>query len=168
MLIATDIEKICTFCCGIMGEMGDLLDMSYQKINVILFCWVEPGIFLGLLLVFLWGCCCFPGNHGLAWVSIVVNTLVILVTVVMLCISTAMLVKQFRDGLADPMSILNMNETNTMYLNWYSDTVQTLLHVGGKLGISYAAVNLLYYVLLLPTGIILCYWCIIKNLIRHT
>lgn len=92
----------------------------------------------------------------------------ILVTAVLLCVSTIMLLKQFHIGLEDPMSILNMNETNPMYLKWYNDTVQTLLLVGGKLGITYAAVNLLLYVLLLPAGIILCYTGIIKNLIRHT
>lgn len=162
------IERACAFCCGIMAEMGNLLGMSYQRANVILFCWVEPGIFIGLLLTLLWGWMHFPLRRRLAWASLVVNSLAILTTIVLLCISTIMLLKQFHIGLEDPMSILNMNETNPMYLNWYNDTVQTLLHVGGKLGISYAAVNLLYYVLLLPVGIILCYCGIIRNLIHKT
>lgn len=161
------IEKACAFCCGIMAEMGNLLEMSYQKVNVILFCWVEPGIFVGLLFVFLWVFFRLPGSRGLAWISLVANTLVILIMIVILCISTTMLVNQLCDGLVTPMFILNMNETNPMYLNWYNDTVQTLLHVGGKLGITYAAVNLLYYVLLLPMGIILCYWGILRKLIHE-
>lgn len=162
------LEKACAFCCGIMAEMGNLLGMSYQRANVILFCWLEPGIFIGLFLTLLWGWMHLPLRRRFAWASLVVNTLAILVTAVLLCVSTIMLLKQFNIGLEDPMSILNMNETNPMYLKWYNDTVQTLLLVGGKLGISYAAVNLLLYVLLLPAGIILCYTGIIKNLICHT
>ena len=162
------IEKACAFCCGIMAEMGNLLDMSYQRVNVILFCWVEPGIFIGLFLTLLWGWMHLPLRHRLAWASLIVNTLAILVTVVLLCISTIMLLKQFHIGLEDPMSILNMNETNPQVLSHYDVTVRALIIIGGKLSLSYAAVNLLIYVLLLPAGIILCYAGIIKNLIHHT
>lgn len=160
------IEKACAFCCGIMAEMGNLLGMSYQKINVILFCWIEPGIFIGLLLAFLWGRLHLPGSRGLAWVSTVVNTLAILTSVVLLCISTSMLLKQFHLGLENPISILNLNETNSLFVDQFNKTVRALTVVGGKLGISYAAVNLLYYVLLLPAGIVLCYWGIIRILIH--
>lgn len=160
------IEKACAFCCGIMAEMGNLLGMSYQKINVILFCWIEPGIFIGLLLAFLWGRLHLPGSRELAWVSIVVNTLAILTSVVLLCISTSMLLKQFHLGLENPISILNLNETNSLFVDQFNKTVRALTVVGGELGISYAEVNLLYYVLLLPAGIVLCYWGIIRILIH--
>lgn len=162
------IERACAFCCGIMAEMGNLLGMSYQRANVILFCWVEPGIFIGLLLTLLWGWMHFPLRRRLAWASLVVNSLAILTTIVLLCISTIMLLKQFHIGLEDPMSILNMNESNPLVLSQYNETVRALTNIGGNLSLSYAAVNFLIYVLLLPAGIILCYAGIIKNLIHHT
>ena len=162
------IEKVCAFCCGVMAEMGNLLDMSYQRVNVIMFCWLEPGIFIGLLLTLLWGWMHLPLRRRLAWASLVANTLAILATAVLLCVSTIMLLKQFHIGLEDPMSILNMNESNPLVLSQYNETVRTLINIGGNLSLSYAAVNLLFYVLLLPAGIILCYAGIIRNLIRHT
>ncbi len=162
------IEKACAFCCGIMAEMGNLLDMSYQRVNVILFCWLEPGIFIGLFLTLLWGWMHLPLRHRLACASLVVNILAILAIVVLLSISTIMLLKQFHIGLEDPLSILNMNESNPLVLSQYNVTVHALINLGENLSLSYAAVNILIYVLLLPTGIILCYWGIIKNLIHHT
>ena len=160
------IEKACAFCCGIMAEMGELLGMSYQKVNVILFCWVEPGICLGLWLVLLWSCLHLPCSRSLAWVSLVLNSLLIVATAVMLCISAIILVQHIKTAVANPMAIINLNETDPLFVNKFNETVQALSDVGHKLGISYAAVNLLYYVLLLPLGIILAYWGIIKNLIR--
>ena len=162
------IEKACAFCCGIMAEMGDLLEMSYQKVNVILFCWLEPALFIGLLFTLLWGWGHLPWRRRLAWISLAINTLTILTISVLLCISTTMLLKQFHEGLEDPMSILNLNESSSAIVNQFNNTVWILAAVGGKVGLSYAAVNLIYYAILLPTGIILCYWNIIKNLQRKS
>ena len=160
------IEKSCAFCCGIMAEMGNLLEMSYQKVNVILFCWVEPGICLGLWFVFLWGCLHFPWSRSMAWVSLVFNSLLIVASAVLLCISAIILTRHMQGGVSDPMSIINLNEADPLFVNKFNETVLVLSDVGQKLGISYAAVNLLYYVLLLPIGIILGYYGIIKNLLR--
>lgn len=160
------IEKAGAFCCGIMAEMGNLLGISYQKVNVILFCWVEPGICLGLWLVLLWGCLHLPGSRGLAWVSLALNSLLIVATTVLLCISAIILTQHMRETISNPMALINLNETNPLYVNKFNSAVQTLYDVGGKLGIPYAAVNLLYYVLLLPIGILLGYWGIVKYIIR--
>lgn len=160
------IEKACAFCCGIMAEMGNLLEMSYQKVNVILFCWVEPGICLGLWLVFLWGCLHFPWSRSLAWISLVLNSLLIATTAVLLCLSAIILAQHMNSTVSNPMAIINLNETDPLFVNKFNETVQALSDAGHKLGISYAAVNLIYYVLLLPMGIILGYCGIIKNLLR--
>lgn len=160
------IEKLCAFCCGIMAEMGNLLEMSYQKVNVILFCWLEPGIFIGLFLTFLWVCLHLPWRHEIALVSLVIYSLFILAIVVLLFIATVMLVKQFHADLENPVTILNMNESNPLFVYQFNDTVKLLTDVSGSLRLSYAAINLLLYVLLLPIGIILCYLGIIKNLVH--
>lgn len=159
------IEKACAFCCGIMAEMGNLLEMSYQKVNVILFCWVEPGICLLLWFAFLWGCLHLPGSKALSWVSMGVSSLAILATAILLAMAALMLAKHLNEGPADPISIFNMTEPHPLYSGRFTEAVDNLTKAAGTLHISYAAVNLLYYVLLLPAGIILGYWGTIKNLL---
>lgn len=158
------IERACAFCCGVMAEMGNLLEMSYQKVNVILFCWIEPGICLLLWFAFLWGCLHLPGTRALSWVSLIISSLAILATAALLAISAVTLVRQITAGLSDPRAIFNMNEPHPLYLGKFNETVKDLTLIAHKLGISYAAVNLLYYVLLLPAGIIAGYYGVVKKL----
>ena len=66
--------------------------------------------------------------------------------------------------MSDPRAIFNMNEPHPLYLSKFNETVKDLTLTASKLGISYAAVNLLYYVLLLPIGIIAGYYGVVKEL----
>lgn len=158
------IERACAFCCGVMAEMSNLLEMSYQKVNVILFCWVEPGICLLLWFAFLWGCLHLPGTRAISWISLIISSLAILATASLLAISAVTLARHIEAGMSDPRAIFNMSEPHPLYLSKFNETVKDLTLTASKLGISYAAVNLLYYVLLLPIGIIAGYYGVVKEL----
>ena len=56
------IEKLFAFCCATMKEMGGLFHMSYQKINVILFCYVELILFFFSMLALLYVLFRIPGD----------------------------------------------------------------------------------------------------------
>ncbi len=158
-------ERACAFCCGVMAEMGNLLGISYQKVNVILFCWMEPGICLLLCFALVWGFLHLPGCKALGWISLGLSSLAILATAILIAMAALMLVMHLQEGLADPTSIFNMTESHPLFASRFTEAVDNLTKMAGALHISYAAVNLLYYVLLLPVGIIMGYWGTLKNLL---
>lgn len=159
------IERACAFCCGVMAEMGNLLEMSYQKVNVILFCWVEPGICLLLWFAFAWRYLHLPGSKVLSWISMGASSIAISVTAILLIMAAVFLVRDLQNGLDDPTSIFNMTEPNSLFVIWYNETVVDLTKIAGALHISYSAVNILYYVLLLPVLIVAGYYEILKDMI---
>lgn len=148
-------DYLCAFCCAVMAEMGDLLNMSYQKVNVYLFCWVEPGLCVAiwLLLLLIW--LGLPGKRILAWAGIILTTVVVVAVIVLLAASLIRVIGHAEELMADPALAFNMNEPDPAIVNRFDNTVKVLSKTAKWWGLTYGAVNIIYYMLLLPVGILI-------------
>lgn len=147
-------------CCGTMYSMADIFGRTYEYVNVVLFCYVEPVLTVLMLLGALYALIRLPKARHVAkafmWLGIVVSAL----TGVLLIVSAI-----HAWGMVDMLNItqeeINAVQTSIMTpdpdpvihdlfqrsMHWLMDT--------SKGNIGYNAINLLVYVLLMPVLIII-------------
>lgn len=151
------IGGLFAICVGIMIGVGNLLHVSYDTINVIMFCYVEP-IFTGIMIVLaILALCKQPvSKTGIWFFRIVVGSVIALFAIgglyflgeVLLFINTTDYGKPLR-SLSFPSSVY--------FENLFDETVYWLEGLGNKLHMSYEAVNIVLYVLLMPVLCIASY-----------
>lgn len=160
------IDGIFAACCGTMYGMADMFGRTYEYVNVVLFCYVEPVLTALMILGVLYALFRLPKARHVAkafmWLGIVVSAL----TGVLLIVSAI-----HAWGMVDMLNItqeeINAVQTSIMTpdpdpvihdlfqktMHWLMDT--------SKGNVGYNAINLLIYVLLMPiliiTSICVCY-----------
>ena len=160
------IDGIFAACCGIMYGMADMFGRTYEYVNVVLFCYVEPVLTALMILGILYVLFRLPkANHvakAFMWLGIVVSALTGILLIVsaihawgmvdMHSISQAEInAIQASILTPDPDPVIHDLFQRTMH--WLMDT--------SKGNVGYNAINLLIYVLLMPvliiTSICVCY-----------
>ena len=160
------IDGIFAACCGTMYGMDDMFGRTYEYVNVLLFCYVEPVLTVLMILGAMYALFRLPKARHVAkafmWLGIVVSVL----TGVLLIVSAI-----HAWGMVDMLNItqeeINAVQTSIMTpdpdpvihdlfqktMHWLMDT--------SKGNVGYNAINLLIYVLLMPvliiTSICVCY-----------
>ena len=154
------IDGIFAACCGTMYGMADMFGRTYEYVNVLLFCYVEPVLTVLMILGAMYALFRLPKARHVAkafmWLGIVVSAL----TGVLLIVSAI-----HAWGMVDMLNItqeeINAVQTSIMTpdpdpvihdlfqrsMHWLMDT--------SKGNIGYNAINLLVYVLLMPVLIII-------------
>ena len=160
------IDNIFAACCGIMYGMADMFDRTYEYVNVVLFCYVEPVLTALMVLDALYALFRLPKSKnvakGFVWIGIGVSALTGILLIVsaihawgmvdMHSISQAEInAIQASILTPDPDPVIHDLFQRTMH--WLMDT--------SKGNVGYNAINLLIYVLLMPaliiTSICVCY-----------
>ena len=160
------IDKIFAACCGTMYGMADMFGRTYEYVNVVLFCYVEPVLTVLMILGALYALFRLPKSKNVAkgfmWIGIGVSALTGILLIVsaihawgmvdMHSISQAEInAVQASILTPDPNPVIHDLFQRTMH--WLMDTSK------GNMG--YTAINLLIYVLLMPvliiTSICVCY-----------
>ena len=160
------IDMVFAACCGIMSGMADMFGRTYEYVNVVLFCYVEPVLTALMILGVLYALFRLPkANHvakAFLWLGIVVSALTGILLIVsaihawgmvdMHSISQAEInAIQASILTPDPDPVIHDLFQKTMH--WLMDT--------SKGNVGYNAINLLIYVLLMPvliiTSICVCY-----------
>ena len=160
------IDIIFAACCGTMYGMADLFGRTYEYVNVVLFCYVEPVLTVLMILGALYALFRLPKSKhvakGFMWIGIGVSTL----TGVLLIVSAI-----HAWGMVDMHSISQAEinaiqasiltpDPNPFIHDMFQKTMHWLMDTSkGNMG--YNAINLLIYVLLMPvliiTSICVCY-----------
>ena len=153
------IDIIFAACCGTMYGMADLFGRTYEYVNVVLFCYVEPVLTALMVLDALYALFRLPKSKhvakGFMWIGIGVSTLTGVLLIVsaihawgmvdMHSISQAEInAIQASILTPDPDPVIHDLFQRTMH--WLMDT--------SKGNVGYNAINLLIYVLLMPALII--------------
>ena len=160
------IEGLFAACCGIMYGMADMFGRTYEYVNVVLFCYVEPVLTVLMILGALYALFRLPKSKNVAkgfmWIGIGVSALTGILLIVsaihawgmvdMHSISQAEInAIQASILTPDPDPVIHDLFQRTMH--WLKDT--------SKGNVGYNAINLLIYVLLMPvliiTSICVCY-----------
>ena len=160
------IDTILAACCGTMYGMADLFGRTYEYVNVVLFCYVEPVLTVLMILGALYALFRLPKAKHVAktfmWMGIVFSALTGVLLIVSAIHAWGMVAMQNItqaeiDSVQasimtpDPDPVIHDLFQKTMH--WLMDTSR------GNVG--YNAINLLIYVLLMPaliiTSICVCY-----------
>ena len=160
------IDGLFAACCGIMYGMADMFGRTYEYVNVILFCYVEPVLTVLMILGAMYALFRLPKAKHVAkafmWLGIGVSAL----TGVLLIVSAI-----HAWGMVDMMNITQaeINAIQASILTpdpnpFIHDMFQKAMHWlmdTSKGNVGYNAINLLIYVLLMPaliiTSICVCY-----------
>ena len=153
------IDIIFAVCCGIMYGMADMFGRTYEYVNVVLFCYVEPVLTVLMILGALYALFRLPrAKHvtkAFMWLGVVVSALTGILLIVSAIHALGMVdmhgISQAEINAVqasiltpDPDPVIHDLFQRTMH--WLMDT--------SKGNIGYNAINLLIYVLLMPVLII--------------
>ena len=157
------IEKLFAFCCATMKEMGGLFHMSYQKINVILFCYVEPILFFFSMLALLYVLFRIPGYVVAGKVSLWIMWVVIGIVVVLLGVSATRVLTHMNDASQYFSQAYNDIEPSYQMNRMFNGTVDWLNKAADIFHTTYETVNIWVYILIMPIGIIASMVALLKN-----
>lgn len=150
------IDAIFGFCCFLITEIGLLFGLSYEAINVIAFCYVEP-IFTGLMLILALLALCRVQVKKLG--SILFWS-VVGCTVILLAVGTVMVMKDgfdYSTPIDQQIRMVSVKETNTIIVGQYNGAIQWLQTTAGNLNTTYLMINIVLYVIALPLLSLLSY-----------
>ena len=153
------IDGLFAVCCGIMCGMADMMDCTYEYVNVVLFCYVEPVLTILMILGALYALFRLPkANHvakAYMWLGIVVSALTGILLIVSAIHAWGMVdmhsisqaeINAIQVSILTPDSDPVIHDLFQRAMHWLMDT--------SKGNIGYNAINLLIYVLLMPVLII--------------
>jgi energy-coupling factor transporter transmembrane protein EcfT len=157
------IDAVFGFCCFLITEIGLLFGLSYEAINVIAFCYVEP-IFTGIMVVLaILAICKVPVKKLGTWFFwIVVGCVIALMIAGTVClIRDCHVFGESKELLK--AHLLTIKETSPYITCKYNDTISWLQNIAYKNGMSYELVNILLYVVGMPILCIVSYIIILKQ-----
>ena len=160
------IDGIFAACCGIMYGMADMFGRTYEYVNVVLFCYVEPVLTALMILGVLYVLFRLPkANHvakAFMWLGIVVSALTVILLIVSAIHAWGMVdmhsisqaeINAIQASILTPDPNPFIHDMFQKAMHWLMDT--------SKGNVGYNAINLLIYVLLMPvliiTSICVCY-----------
>ena len=160
------IDGIFAACCGIMCGMADMMGCTYEYVNVVLFCYVEPLLTVLMLFGAAYVLLGLPGvrcvGKGFMWFGITVSAVTGLLLIAS-GINALTLVDKHNITQADMDSIMAMitrPDPDPLVHDMFQKTMHWLMD-SSKGNMGYNAFNLLIYVLLMPSAIlssiIICY-----------
>ena len=165
-MLSLIIDKIFAACCGTMYGMADMFGRTYEYVNVVLFCYVEPVLTALMILGVLYALFRLPkANHvakAFMWLGIVVSALTGILLIVSAIHAWGMVdmhsisqaeINAIQVSILTPDSGPVIHDLFQRTMHWLMDT--------SKGNVGYNAINLLIYVLLMPvliiTSICVCY-----------
>lgn len=159
------IDIIFAACCGIMYGMGDLFGQTYEFVNVILFCYVEPALTVLMALVALYVLLKGPFYREVGeffkWLAIAVGiiTFVLFIASGIHALHVTDVMHMDSSQMDALFSKVYQADPNPFIHKAYKWTYDWLIEHSSK-GAEYARLNLLVYILFMPsliiTSIIIC------------
>ena len=160
------IDGLFAACCGIMYGMADMFGRTYEYVNVVLFCYVEPVLTVLMILGALYALFRLQKSKSVAkgfmWIGIGVSALTGILLIVSAIHAWGMVdmhtisqaeINAIQVSILTPDSDPVIHDLFQRTMHWLMDT--------SKGNIGYNAINLLIYVLLMPvliiTSICVCY-----------
>jgi len=166
MEVLSFIEKAFALCCGIMAEMGNIFHMSYQKINVILFCYIEPALFCVAITALLYVLMRLPGRIAVGKVALWIMGIVIASVAILMIASLVKLLLHYEAAMQDFSLIYNGIESSSQIRETFNGAVDWLNKVATMFDTTYEAVNIWLYIVIMPAGILLSIVYLLRTLLK--
>lgn len=135
-----------------MAEMGYLFKTSYQKINVVLFCYVEPALFFVSVLSFLYVLFRLPAHVFVGKSSLWLMGIVIAIVIILLVVSAIAVLVHIGDSSRYLKSINGVSLSNKI-AGIFDGTVLWLEKLAAFFHATYETANVWVYILIMPIGI---------------
>ena len=143
------IEAVFGFCCFLITEIGLLFGLSYEAINVIAFCYVEP-IFTGIMVILaILALCRVPVRK----IATVLFWSVVGIAAILIAIGTVLVIREGFDysfSIEQQIRMLSVKETNPIIVNQYNSAILWLQTTADKLHTTYNVINIVLYIIALP------------------
>lgn len=143
------IEAIFAFCCFLMTEIGILFRLSYEAINVIVFCYVEP-IFTGIMvLLAILALCRVPVRI----IGTVIFWSVVGIAAILFAVGTVLVIREgfdYSSSIEQQIRMLSVKEANPTIIDHYNSTILWLRTTAFNLHTTYHVINIVLYVIALP------------------
>ena len=150
------IDTIFGFCCFLITEIGLLFGLSYEAINVIAFCYVEP-IFTGLLLILaILALCRVPVKK----VGSVLFWFVAGCAVILFAVGAVLVMREgfdYSSSIEQQIRLISIKEANPIIIGQYNSAILWLRTTADKLHTTYHVINIVLYVITLPLLSIISY-----------
>ena len=153
------IDGLFVACCGILYGMADMFGRTYEYVNVVLFCYVEPVLTVLMILGALYALFRLPrAKHvtkAFMWLGVVVSALTGILLIVSAIHALGMVdmhgisqaeINAVQASILTPDPVPVIHDLFQKTMHWLMDT--------SKGNVGYNAINLLIYVLLMPVLII--------------
>lgn len=143
------IDAIFGFCCFLITEMGLLFGLSYEAINVIAFCYVEP-IFTGIMvLLAILALCRVPVRI----IGTVIFWSVVGIAIILFAVGTVLVIREgfdYSSSIEQQIRMLSVKEANPTIIDHYNSTILWLRTTAVNLHTTYHVINIVLYVIALP------------------
>jgi len=143
------IDAVFGFCCFLITEIGLLFGLSYEAINVIAFCYVEP-IFAGIMvLLALLALCRVPVRI----ISTVIFWSVVGAAAILFAVGTVLVIREgfdYSSSIEQQIRMLSVKETNPIIIDQYNSAILWLRTTADKLHTTYHVINIVLYIIALP------------------
>ena len=159
------MRRVFEFCCEIMAEMGNMFNMSYERINVILFCYVEPVLFALAIFSLLYVLLKVPGYTMVGKAALIIMGAVIVIVALLLMISMIRLLLHYNSAPHEASLINNASESSQLMLGMFDGTVDWLMKLATVFHTTYSAVNVWVYIIIMPLGIVSSILIILKSVL---
>lgn len=150
------IDAIFGFCCFLITEIGILFGLSYEAINVIAFCYVEP-IFTGIMvLLAILTLCRVPVRI----IGTVIFWSLVGPAAILFAVGTVLVLREGFDysfSIEQQIRILSVKETNPIIIDQYNSAILWLRATADKLHTTYHVINIVLYIIALPLLSLLSY-----------
>lgn len=162
------IDMVFAACCGIMYGMADMFGRTYEYVNVVLFCYVEPVLTVLMILGALYALFRLPKAKHVAktfmWMGIVVSALTGVLLIVSAIHAWGMVAMQnITQAEIDAVQASIMTpDPDPVIHDLFQKTMHWLMDTS-KGNVGYNAINLLIYVLLMPVLIITSIFVCLKT-----
>lgn len=143
------IDAIFGFCCFLITEIGLLFGLSYEAINVIAFCYVEP-IFTGIMvLLAILALCRVPVRI----IGTVIFWSVVGIAAILFAVGTVLVIREgfdYSSSIEQQIRMLSVKEANPTIIDHYNSTILWLRTTAVNLHTTYHVINIVLYVIALP------------------